>query len=72
MPRRSNQEAIANPDDVRHGYGTVKAAYTEEGIRWALPGNILTACKKEAQLAAERLDRMIQVNVKRYNRSLIW
>lgn len=72
MPRRSNQEAIANPDDIRHGFGTVKAVYKEEGLHWVLPGNILTACRQEAQLAAEKLDRMIQSNVKRTGRSLIW
>jgi len=72
MPRRSNQEAIANPDDIHHGFGTVKAVHTAEGLHWMLPGNILTKCKLEAQAAAEKLDRMIQANVKRSGRSLIW
>jgi hypothetical protein len=72
MPRRSNQEAIANPDDIRHGFGTVKAVHTEKGLHWVLPGNALTMCKNEAQAAAEKLDRMIQSNVKRTGRSLIW
>jgi len=59
-------------DDIIIGYGEVKAVHTEEGLQWALPGDIYTACKEEATRVAEKLDRMVQANVKRFNRKLVW
>lgn len=72
MKKKANLTGVYDSDDVIHGYGEVKAVETEEGLQWMLPGNILTACREEALRAAQKMDRLIQANVPRYKRALVW
>lgn len=58
-------------DHVVHGYGEAPAIHTDTGLGWALPGGRITHNRDEALQQAEQMDRLIQVNVRRYKRSLI-
>ena len=59
-------------DDIIHGFGEVPAVVTPEGQGWMLPGREITFDRDEAEHHARRLDQLIQANMKRYDRSLIW
>lgn len=72
MGRAKTSDFEYKTDDIIIGYGEVKAVHTEEGLKWALPGFIYTACRDEAIRVAEKLDRMVQANVKRFDRELVW
>lgn len=63
---------IYETNDIIHGYGEVPANKDRIGLFWFLPGGEITRDKDVAEHIAKRLDRMIQVNMKRYDRSLIW
>lgn len=64
---------IYQTNNIIIGFGEVFATHTESGqLGWVLPGRVITHCKKEATHHARRLDQLIQANVKRYNRNLVW
>jgi|AntRauTorcE11897_2_1112592.scaffolds.fasta_scaffold69460_2 hypothetical protein len=67
-----NQEELYQTNDVIHGFGEVPGVHTENGIGWVLPGRSVTYCRDTALAYAKRLDRLIQANVPRYNRNLVW
>jgi len=72
MARRAKAEPY-NVNDVVEGYGEVQAKVQECGrLAWVLPGRGLTFCRKEAEHVAKRLDKMVQANMKRFNRQLVW
>ncbi len=70
--------AIPNKDDVFHsdniivGFAEVKSRTINGVVQWELPGGEFTHSKLQATEYAERLDKMIQTNMKRFNRSLLW
>lgn len=63
---------IYETNDIIHGHGEVPAGQDHIGLYWFLPGGEITRERDVAEHHAKRLDRMIQVNMKRYDRSLIW
>jgi len=72
MPRKPVAEPY-NTDDVIVNYGEVQAKRQPCGrLGWILPGGEVTFNKNRARHQAKRLNSMIQVNMKRYNRSLVW
>lgn len=71
--KQIKREELYLTDDVIEGFGEVGAVKSEDGtIGWVLPGRVITNCREEAEHCARRLDRLIQANVKRYNRNLVW
>lgn len=68
----TNAEELFKTDDIVHGFGEVSAVHTPNGVGWLLPGRIITHDRELAERQAKRLDALIQANVKRYNRDLIW
>lgn len=68
----SIDDALYQTDDIIHGFGEVPAVVTEEGLGWVLPNREITFDRAEAEHCAVRLDALIQANLKRYDRSLIW
>lgn len=57
-------------DNIIVGYGEVPSVQTEQGIAWVLPGGAITHNKEEATIHAEKLDRLVRLNLNRYNRKL--
>ena len=72
MARRAKAEAY-NSNDIVIGYGEVQAKVQECGrLAWVLPGRGITFCKEEATHFAHRLNQMVQANMKRFDRKLVW
>lgn len=72
MARRAKAEPY-NANDVVVGYGEVQAKVQTDGrLAWVLPGRGLTFCRQEAQHVAKRLNALVQANMKRYDRKLVW
>lgn len=67
----SKHEAF-NEDDIRIGVAEIKSRRVNGIVHWELPGNEITHSKAYALEYAERMNKMIQVNQKRFNRSLLW
>lgn len=67
-----NAEELFKTNDIIHGFGEVPAVTTDKGVGWILPGRVITHDKKLAEYHAKRMDVMIQANMKRYKRDLIW
>lgn len=64
---------VYQTNNIIIGFGEIFAMYTESGqLGWVLPGRVITHSKKEATHYARRLDQLIQANMKRYNRNLVW
>lgn len=61
-----------NPNDIRVGEAEIKSQTIRGQVQWELPGGVVTTSKQYAQGYAERLNKLIQVNKKRFNRSLLW
>lgn len=68
----TNAEELFQTDDIIHGFGEVPAVHTPQGTGWVLPGRVITHNREEAAHCASRLDALIQANMKRYDRDLIW
>lgn len=63
---------VYDTNDCIEGFGEVPAIITEDGVAWVLPGREITHDRAVAQHCAERLNRLVQANIPRFNRSLIW
>lgn len=70
--KRVRAKEVYDSDDVIIGYGEVPAIHTSHGLQWILPNRELTACRDTAVRWAQQIDRLIQSNMKRYDRSLIF
>ena len=68
----NNAEELFKTDDIVIGFGEVSAVPTEHGTGWMLPGRVVTHDRELAEHHAKRLDALIQSNMKRYDRDLIW
>ena len=68
----TNQEELFQTDDIVRGFGEVAAVHTERGTGWLLPGRVITFDRRRAETTAMRLDFLIQANMKRFDRDLIW
>lgn len=68
----TNAEELFKTDDIVHGFGEVSAVRTDRGIGWLLPGREITFDREKAEATARRLDTLIQANMKRFDRDLIW
>jgi len=67
-----SKEEIFDNDDIRIGEAEIKSRTVKGIVHWELPGNEITHSKAYATEYAERMNQMIQVNKKRFNRSLLW
>jgi len=72
MSKRKIPDTLYETDDIIHGFGEVPAVYPEGELGWMLPNREVTRDRQLAEHAAKRLDALIQANMKRYDRSLIW
>lgn len=70
--KRVKNEEVYDSDDVIIGFGEVPAVQTPRGLQWILPNRELTACRDTAIRWARQMDKLIQGNMKRYDRSLIF
>lgn len=72
MPRKPTLQPY-NQDDEIVGYGEVQSQVQPCGrLGWILPGREVTFNRQRARHYAKRLNSMVQANMKRYDRSLIW
>lgn len=67
----SKDEAY-NLDHIVVGEAEIKSRNIQGIVQWELPGGEITHSKAYATEYAKRMNDMIQVNKKRYNRSLLW
>lgn len=68
---KNHGKVIFESEDISHGFGEVRAEYTDEGLQWRLPGGALTSDRQQAEECAMRMDRIIRANVARTGRSLV-
>lgn len=72
MGRTRRDTPVYETNDIIHGFGEVPAVHQDGKLGWVLPGRGITYDKDEAEHHAKRLDSLIQANMKRFDRSLIW
>ena len=59
-------------DNVIVGFAEIKSRSVKGVIQWELPGGGYTHSKVKATDIAKQMDDLIQANMKKFNRSLLW
>jgi len=67
-----HKDTVFHSDTIIIGHAQLNAVHKRGKVYWALPGGGHTQSKPFAMEYARRLNTMIQTNMKRFNRSLLW
>jgi len=59
-------------DNIRIGFAELIAVHHRGKLHWAIPGGGYIRSKVHATDYARRLNTLITVNMKRFNRDLLW
>lgn len=62
--------ALYESDNIIVGSAELPAVKTKKGLCWILPGNKIECDREVATAYAEKLDRMIRSNMKKFSRTL--
>lgn len=68
----TDKDDMPTKDNVSCGLAELTAIYKGKVLHWVLPGGGVTSSKRYAKAYAERLNKMINHNVKVYDRDLLW
>jgi hypothetical protein len=67
------EKEVAFPsDNIIIGFAEIKARSRKGVVQWELPGGGYTQSKVKATDIAKQMDDLIQANMKKFNRSLLW